>query len=323
MLDRCLRNRDYVHQCLRWLLMGSLAVALVACGSKTVQSPDLKPPVKPTEEKQDTLKQTIGQAVPELQNPRLDDWAKVNLLRRWAYRHIDVASSTCVKKHGMAPDVADRGATVIFADFAADKAGVWCAGAADSLLRLYQAYGYTAYSIHFGDHQSLTHTATLVQIQHQGKPMLVMQDAYLNTTYTNSQGGPLDYWDMLRFLQQRQDQKVQIVQQLGDPRDVYYCGKTEVPGKYYDKTAKDLLPVTRLEPGRTKFTYGLTLTAFEQHHELMPKTKQFLVSRGYPPNVKYLWMFPYHASDGNNQQPQLVQTAQAIIQGAAVSQIGR
>lgn len=302
-------------------LISSISLFLSACGplSTPPQADNQSGHPTAVSSPSDRLKQTIAQAIPELQNPHLDDWTKVNLLRRWAYRHIDVVSESCVKHHAMAPDVSYREAPVIFADFAADKAGVWCAGASDSLLRLYQHYGYTAYSLHFGDKKSLTHTFTLVRIQHEGQPLLVVQDAYLNNTYTDPQNNPLDYWEIIRRLARQQNQQVKVLQQLGDVRDVYYCGNTLAPVQYYNAPAHDLEPVTQLEPGRSKFTYGMTLPVFEQMHQLAPQTREFLVKQGYAPDFKYLLMFPYYASDGNNQQPQLVQQAQKLIQANAKS----
>lgn len=193
-------------------LISSISLFLSACGplSTPPQADNQSGHPTAVSSPSDRLKQTIAQAIPELQNPNLGDWTRVNLLRRWVYRQIDVAYQTC-SQDDYAPDVSNRDAATIFADFAADRGGVWCAGASDSLLRLYQLYGYNAYSIHFGDKQSLTHTVTLVQIQHQGKPLLVVQDAYLNTTITDAQGQPLAYWDLLQQLQRRHTDRKSVV----------------------------------------------------------------------------------------------------------------
>lgn len=300
-------------------LISGLGLSLAACGPLATppQADSQSGHPAAVSSPSDRLKQTIAQAMPELQNPKLDDWTKVNLLRRWAYRQIDVAYQTC-SQNAFAPDVSNRDAATIFADFVADRGGVWCAGASDSLLRLYQLYGYKAYSIHFGDKQSLTHTVTLVQIQHQGKPLLVVQDAYLNTTITDAQGQPLAYWDLLQRLQSRHTDQVTIVQQQGDRRDAYYCGQPKPDEMYYDSRLSTIKR-TPIGPNRSKFSYGLTLATFEQHHRLMPKTKQFIAQQGYPTNFKYLFLFPYYASDGNNAQPQLVQQAKQIIQGQSLA----
>jgi hypothetical protein len=64
------------------------------------------------------------------------------------------------------------------------KLSYWCAGFANYLAKIYAEFGFPAASLNVGMRNgTLSHVFTLVEIRHQGKRMVVAQDAYLNAEY--------------------------------------------------------------------------------------------------------------------------------------------
>jgi len=81
-----------------------------------------------------------------------------------------------------------------------EQKGFLCAGAAYNLKFLYHLFGYRSYVMNYGWPGSFTHVITLVEIEHKGKRLITLQDAFLNMTIVDKKGEPIDYRSLIEEL---------------------------------------------------------------------------------------------------------------------------
>ncbi|HZU35612.1 MAG TPA: hypothetical protein VFA18_06885, partial [Gemmataceae bacterium] len=161
------------------------------------------------------LRQRVSRDCPAIDDPALDDWSRVCLLRQWAWQHIPWCSRSLLLDQKPAISLYCRDAPGVFAYLLSDSGGVWCGGAAYALAKLYELYGYPAWTYDYGLPEVMTHVTTVVRIQLRGQRMLVVQDPTFNLTYTAPNGMPLDLATLLKQLRSRQ--AASVVFQAGDP----------------------------------------------------------------------------------------------------------
>jgi hypothetical protein len=141
-------------------------------------------------------------AIPELSKPGVTDAEATTLLRRWAAGWIDIASS---RKLVIEENYWKQDIDSLFRRFNANDRGVFCAGTAWTLMRLYNAFGLDSWIFNVGIRKSaLTHVVTLVRAG--GK--IIVQDAYANYTLTDRRGRPLDIRRVLELLKDRRAEDV-------------------------------------------------------------------------------------------------------------------
>jgi hypothetical protein len=82
-----------------------------------------------------------------------------------------------------------------------DKLPATCGITTFFYIKLLQAFGFKAYQYSFGfkdkPYEQFIHSVTLVQIDFKGSKRLLIQDPYLNLTYLNQQGEPIDFFEFL------------------------------------------------------------------------------------------------------------------------------
>jgi hypothetical protein len=145
-----------------------------------------------------------------------DDWARVQILREFSYRHTNSATGVDTAAYAAGAKVVNdvwTGKMTVgdgYRFFDKNGGGVVCGGTAEMLAKLYRAFGFggswiirigwatpTPLGSNFG------HVQTLVRIKDRGNLIYVVNDAVTNSTYTRSDGrSPLDYRDMLYLLAQ-------------------------------------------------------------------------------------------------------------------------
>ncbi|MGI0489072.1 hypothetical protein ACN4EK_26985 [Pantanalinema rosaneae CENA516] len=271
-----------------------------------------------TDPEKDPLKAEIERAYPQMANLKISDWDKVNLLRRWAYRTINVSSSSCLLENRLQSNFYKTTATELYNLFNQESNGVWCAGSAFFLVRLYNHYGYEAYVLSVGQQKDgstelLTHSVTLVKIQHQGQSLYSIQDAYANATFTTTSGSPLDWFNLLTVLNQKADQQIQVVQDDDGMRDVIFCSGENYPPPSFYGTPTDKVPCEKRANGNVHCQYRLTLEDLTDRHPLSAPTQQFLAKAGYKPNLLYMFLFPYGLNDGNSENQALLDQAKSMV----------
>lgn len=132
----------------------------------------------------------------------LDDWERVNLIRIWVAKNLPWSTEFL---RNIIP-IATSPLEDIFEIIKQKEIGTGCTGAAEILDRVYNQFGYESYRLGLGDKtikgfpEGWGHSVNLVRIKWKGTKILVIQDAYLNLTYVNEIGEPLDFIEMLKML---------------------------------------------------------------------------------------------------------------------------
>ncbi len=165
------------------------------------------------------------------------------------------------------------------------EAGAWCGTTANTLMDLYELFGYEAYAINSGDYIHLdsknTHVATLVKIRHNNQDILSLQDALYNYTLTDSSGDPLDYFDLISLLSLKKQDQVKILN-----------GSTELK-PYLTSNALEKKNPDKLFPnGNKHYSFPNSLAA-QKESLFLKNVNKFLVENGYPQEFIYIYLFPF------------------------------
>ena len=162
------------------------------------------------------LKELVIKDNPELLNPNVSDYEKVNLIREWAAMNTLVARKRSIKlddpkKNMQDPNYYKQNASIIYYSFIMIKGGVWCGGTSYALAKLYELFGYESIMMNIDLKKGKwSHALNLVKINEDDKSRYVIQDAYLNSTFVHKNGSPLDYFDMIELLRQRKHGGIRI-----------------------------------------------------------------------------------------------------------------
>jgi hypothetical protein len=109
------------------------------------------------------------------------------------YQSIDLESFNLNKFYGL---------------FKQDKVPAACGVTSYFYIKLLQTFGFKAYQYSFGfkqkPYQRFIHSVALVEIDYKGTRRLIIQDPYLDLTYRNKDQEPIDFFNFLTLLKQRQ-----------------------------------------------------------------------------------------------------------------------
>ena len=195
------------------LLMAFLvSISIIATQYPTTESPNLK--------------EIVAAQYPEMKDENIDDWTRVNLIREFVAQTVDIwgeDGATAIDNVNYSAFY-NSDATELYTLFNTDQGGVFCGGTAYTLMRFYNYYGYEAYVIHNGVVPNFTHAITIVNISHNDNYIFSVQDAFLDETYTKSNGGPVDYFEMLYLLKNRTPIRVQEGTNEGRDFHIYKTG---------------------------------------------------------------------------------------------------
>jgi hypothetical protein len=160
--------------------------------------------------------QQACRAIPRLRDSRTSDYQATKLLRIWADTWIDIAATgdTLGSDDFLVSNIDDR-----YRRFLKNEGGVFCFHAATTLMAVYHEFGFDAWVLSIGDANTYTHAVTLVRV---GKK-LVVQDAYLNYSFVDRSGHPLDVREAMRRLRRGRTDLIRHEEpRVVAPRDVLY-----------------------------------------------------------------------------------------------------
>lgn len=99
-------------------------------------------------------------------------------------------------------------------------------------IKLLQTFKFKAYQYSFGfkekPYQRFIHSVALVEVNFRGTPRLVIQDPFLNLTYRNHAGEPIDFLEFLSIIKQKRYELIVI-----DPSSVTTFLLVPEPSLYY------------------------------------------------------------------------------------------
>lgn len=275
----------------------------------------------------------------------LGDWEKVIRLRDFSYRHTAFACSPDSAAHQAAAEmvrsVVDGKATVADAYEFFDRAcgGATSGEAAQLLQRLYAWAGYDAYYLEIGVPQAngeaatCTYAVTLVRVKvldGMGKQhsLLSVQDPSLNLSYGDSQGKPIDYFEMLERLARRQADEIHFMGEVpaqGNRRDpVTVASNADLertrPADLARSWNLTLSPVwSATSDGNWSVRGPRTIWAYEELGDVTWKPQLFRA--GFPPESIYRHCFPL-VIRGTDASPALFERAQRALSVSTVAASG-
>lgn len=231
----------------------------------------------------ETLKHCLVQEHPELGDPRVEDWSKVNWLREWVYLHVpDASFSLCLDAgHRSVWDAAVRD---ILRRLAVEKRGFKCAGASLVLYKLCNLFGYEACVYNVGDASTsrVSHAVTLVEVRHGSTRRVGVLDPYFNYSLEDGEGGPVDFRRTIDLLVRHKVEDVRIARR---PRR-----------RVMMMTPADRERITRLgawfirpRDGLLFCAYDSTIDAWLRDH---PEASRWLHAHVRKKNPLYLLLFP-------------------------------
>lgn len=272
----------------------------------------------------------------------LKDWDKVTRLRDYSYRHTAFAATTnqAAFRAGseMVRQMTDGKSTLADAYKFFDEArgGVGSREAAELLQRLCAWAGYQAECLEIGappipgESDFRTYAVTLVHLKAPGptgqmRPLLSVHDPSLNFSYGDSQGKPIDYFDILEVLRRRQADQVRFIGEVSttprrsDPITVAYGADLQStrPCDFAQSWSLSAFPVWSATPVGNWFVRGpRTIWSFEQIGEATWKSA--LYGAGLPPESIYLHCFPRDVR-GSAESAAILRRAQQALSIPAVT----
>jgi hypothetical protein len=265
------------------------------------------------------LIEQIAREYPRVKDKNINDWDKVNILRRWAREHTPIASPDFtllldydpVTKYDTPFKFYTRSAPELFAAFSSCEGGVYCGGTAFALSRLYEVYGFESFTVNMGFPDGrLTHVVTLVDIRDGDRHVLSVQDGYFNQTFTDGEGRPLDYFSLLHYLQTSQRKDITIAESYEEADLIIRTGNEAV----LDNT---FFIINTRTPPRAVGPLSLYKATTPQKasevyfQKLMHDT---LLPRGYPEDLLYLFLFPFSITGTNLKRAEgLLEKARSLL----------
>ncbi len=155
----------------------------------------------------------LRQVIPGLDNPGLDAFARVCLIRKWLSGFVPGADASSAQDLTNRFGVTHHTATLsqLLAWSERREMGMQCGGMAELSRKVFQLLGYESVAINFGDTGSgVSHVTTLVKIPTRHGPEWTIQDTTYNFTLLDGDGLPLGFERLLEKLEARQGAKVQF-----------------------------------------------------------------------------------------------------------------
>jgi len=237
-------------------------------------------------------------------------WERVVALRSYAHRTVDMGKSAFYMDFAT---VDAMSLATLHEVFRNDLGAVMCGGKSMYLMKLYRAFGYKAWSYDVGERYKgkggASHQFNLVEIPFKGDTIISVQDAYLNITYANTNDTPLDFFQLLQSVSNRQCDDVVIqpyqtksqVDRLIGLESHSYNDIEDTTLRQLLNASRSLTYVTSNHPAgfkkeRMHFTFKKWLNTSGDRY------LNFLASKGYPRNFLYLFLFPKSIIGPNQEQ---------------------
>lgn len=239
------------------------------------------------------------------------DFEKVSALRHWAAQRIVMSSSSLFLTSNESFRFFSQNVSSIFRAYRDHWGGVWCGGAAWTLMKLYELFGYEAHYLGSGVAPDATHAETLVYIDVRGTEILSIQDAHFDISYTDEQGNPLDYFEMLSMLREYRHEEIRIVPSpdQGVRRDLLLKANETVFWRAIPWLNMSEV-FSYLDDSTVLYQVSFSVASYERASAGVGRFKDLLASEGYPKMMIYIHVFPfqvdyYSSADLSSKQESL------------------
>jgi len=158
------------------------------------------------------------------------DFEKTTLLREYVGGLIDIGQPDASLYHSVNFENFD--AAEFYLRFRNHSLSAECGITTFFYIKLLQAFGFKAYQYSFGftdqPYTRFIHSVVLVNIDYRGAPRLIIQDPYLDLTYRDAQGAPIDFFDFLEAMNSKEFGRVVM-----DASSVTTSFQVPEPSLYY------------------------------------------------------------------------------------------
>jgi hypothetical protein len=216
----------------------------------------------------------------------MSDLEKVARVRDWVYANTHIASNNDFMLKGDDYPKHDRSLYENFLPMFEMRGGLFCSGIAFLLYQVYQALGFTAGVLDFGDPQTVSHSVTMVRIAGQ----VFLQDAYFNLEYQNEGGEPLS---TSCIYQRLADGNTACIGE-GDNKERYVHFGAFPTGSWtlYTTNVEMAHPI-ELGPKHIVCKCRTSIQAFSLKYYKFEDGMNLLGEQGYPRNMQFFLLHPY------------------------------
>ncbi len=285
------------------------------CGCWTEPSAPASQPARPPDNPAaNWLRTEVTRDIAAL-TPELSHHDRIMRLRQWVHDKADYAIGSVVAEDDVLENYADKTVRELIEDFQDDKLAVWCYGTASTMMRVTRAFGYEAYVVNIGwnddpEHVT-THAVALIATPHEGTEVWTVHDADYNYSFVDSDGGPLDYFELLARLKH---ERVGIANGGKSAREAISPAPVNRSQSWIlrrDPEDPRLLRTTAA--GRLVYAGHATLDEFSS--AFMPYISEtYLDPAGYPNDVRYIQLYMFDIkSDLEGRQLDLIERARRVI----------
>src|SRR5208283_2076934 len=202
-----------------WLLLVLCLMALI------VLDPTAVPPRRLWYQELTRLKRQLD-AMPS-------DFEKTTFLRQYVGGLIDIGRPDDRTRHlHQSVNFENFDAAEFYPRFRGHSLPAECGITTFFYIKLLQAFGFKAYQYSFGftekPYARFIHSIVLVKIDFQGTQRLIIQDPYLDLTYRNPEGAPIDFFDFLAALKRKDFEHIVM-----DASSVTTSLQVPEPSSYY------------------------------------------------------------------------------------------
>jgi len=190
--------------------------------------------------------------------------------------------------------------------------------------RLYEVFGYESYYVASGNpgnssFPALTHAETLVLINWGGRRTLSVQDAYFDISYSDTKGGPLDYFQMLHLLRDGKHEDVRIIPSSDSEitRDLILRPSETSKWKRF-RWIEISDSYVSLDEQRSLYRVAFSLDSFAKYHAGAQNFKEMLVHDGYPRNLLYIHLYPFQVDVYTLQDLSLASNSTSTAAGLGI-----
>lgn len=258
------------------------------------------------------LKAWIAQEFPRMTEQGLTDWERVGMLRAFTHRNMDWASPGALLEADRTFHIQKATAPELFSLFRTNRGGVKCGGAAVTLRKLYELYGYQAVTLDTGfPGTRATHVVVVVKLENGDNTILSVQDPTFNRSYTLDDNRPADVIEMMDAFLNGEQPVVQPTKEDVAVIDVIVAPHDAQDTRVMRELGLDSTDTSRLLPdGRLLFRQARPPRLFLDMH-----ASRVLIEHGLPPRLEQLLTRPLHIS--GSADPAFDVLAQRIKPGAA------
>lgn len=239
------------------------------------------------------LKAWVAQEFPRMTEAGLSDWERVGMLRAFTHRNMDWASPGALLEADHHFDIHKASAPELFALFRTNRGGVKCGGAAVTLRKLLELYGYQAVTLDTGfPGTRATHVVVVVKIKCGDKTILSVQDPTFNRSYTLDGNRPADVNEMIDAFLNGEQPVVQPTKEDVAVMDVIVTPQDAQDTRVMRELGLDSTDAFRSLPdGRLLFRQARPPRLFIDMH-----ASRVLIEHGLPPLLERLLTRPLHVS---------------------------